>query len=64
MGEQLKKGKKRKRETLGDRRGDGRKKADVGWMVEPLCVYVGETEKERGSGVPPAAVCRLGVHGG
>lgn len=33
-----------------------------------LCVCVSgrerEKEEEKGSGVPPAAVCRLGVHGG
>lgn len=28
------------------------------------CVYLTEEGKDRGSGVPPAAVCRLGVHGG
>lgn len=62
----------RKKETksgkTGRWMGDGskKKKEMLMWGVDAgfVCVYVRGEEKERGSGAPPAAVCRLGVHGG
>lgn len=42
--------------------GKGRKKLMGKEDAASLCVCERETDKE--SGVPPAAVCRLGVHGG
>lgn len=44
--------------------GEGKKKADGGKRMQLLCVYAREKETDKESGVPPAAVCRLGIHGG
>lgn len=56
------------KENLRDRcwgQGGGwEERSSCGARMQPLCVCGGEEEEEGGSGVPPAAVCRLGVHGG
>lgn len=48
------------------RKEDGGREEKSWWgkRMQLLCVYAREKETDKESGVPPAAVCRLGVHGG